>query len=164
MTNIKDLVANVSIDLEKSVTLKEIEDLKVKYLGKKGAITQLLKTLGSLPIDERKQAGIEIHAVKSKIDILFSSKLEEIKSNLVDEQIREGTVDVTLPARGSGLKGSSHPIQQTLDKIIDIFARLGFECESGPEIEDEFHKFEALNISEHHPARAMHDTFYSWLG
>ena len=71
MTNKKDLVANVSIDLEKSVTLKEIEDLKVKYLGKKGAITKLLKTLGSLPLDERKQAGIEIHAAKSQIDVLF---------------------------------------------------------------------------------------------
>ena len=160
MTNKKDLVANVRTDLEKSVTLKEIEDLKVKYLGKKGAITKLLKTLGSLPPDDRKRAGIEIHTAKSQIDVLFSRRLEDITSNLIDEQIRKGTVDVTLPARSSGLKGSSHPIQLTLEKIIDIFCRLGFECQSGPEIEDEFHNFEALNISEHHPARAMHDTFY----
>ena len=160
MTNKKDLVANVRTDLEKSVTLKEIEDLKVKYLGKKGAITKLLKTLGSLPPDDRKQAGIEIHTAKSQIDVLFSRRLEDITSNLIDEKIRKGTVDVTLPARSSGLKGSSHPIQLTLEKIIDIFCRLGFECQSGPEIEDEFHNFEALNISDNHPARDMHDTFY----
>ena len=160
MTNKNDLVAEARADLEKSDTLKEIEDLKVKYFGKKGAITQLLKTLGSLPSDERKQAGLEIHTAKSQIDTLFSTKLEKVTLKLIDEQIRNGTVDVTLPSRNSGLKGSSHPIQQTLEKIIDIFSRLGFHCESGPEIEDEFHNFEALNISEHHPARAMHDTFY----
>ena len=160
MTKKNDLVSEACADLEKSATLKEIEDLKVKYFGKKGIITQLLKSLGSLPSDERKQAGLEIHTVKSQLNNLFSTKLEEVNSRLIDKQIRNGTVDVTLPARNSGLNGSTHPIQQTLEKIIDIFSRLGFHCESGPEIEDEFHNFEALNISENHPARAMHDTFY----
>ena len=160
MTKKNDLVSEACADLEKSATLKEIEDLKVKYFGKKGIITQLLKSLGSLPSDERKQAGLEIHTAKSQINNLFLTKLEEVNSKLIDKQIRNGTVDVTLPGRNSGLNGSSHPIQQTLEKIIDIFSRLGFHCESGPEIEDEFHNFEALNISENHPARAMHDTFY----
>ena len=134
MTKKNDLVSEACADLEKSATLKEIEDLKVKYFGKKGIITQLLKSLGSLPSDERKQAGLEIHTVKSQLNNLFSTKLEEVNSRLIDKQIRNGTVDVTLPARNSGLNGSTHPIQQTLEKIIDIFSRLGFHCESGPEI------------------------------
>lgn len=160
MSNHQDLVKKVRSDLEILDTVKELEELKTRYFGKKGIITELLKSLGGLPVKERRQTGIQIHSLKVELESIFSKKHEEIITFSIQKQIKEEVVDVTLPSRNSGLKGSSHPIQTTLGKIINIFSRIGFECVNGPEIEDEFHNFEALNISEDHPARAMHDTFY----
>ena len=160
MSNHQDLVKKVRSDLETLDTVKELEELKTRYFGKKGIITELLKSLGGLPVKERRQTGIQIHSLKVELESIFSKKHEEIITFSIQKQIKEEVVDVTLPSRNSGLKGSSHPIQTTLGKIINIFSRIGFECVNGPEIEDEFHNFEALNISEDHPARAMHDTFY----
>ena len=160
MSNHQDLVKKVRSDLETLDTIKELEELKTRYFGKKGIITELLRSLGGLPVEERRQTGIQIHSLKVELESIFLKKHEEIITISIQKQIKEEVVDVTLPSRNSGLKGSTHPIQTTLGKIINIFSRIGFECVNGPEIEDEFHNFEALNISEHHPARAMHDTFY----
>ena len=131
MSNHQDLVKKVRSDLETLDTIKELEELKTRYFGKKGIITELLRSLGGLPVEERRQTGIQIHSLKVELDSIFLKKHEEIITISIQKQIKEEVVDVTLPSRNSGLKGSTHPIQTTLGKIINIFSRIGFECVNG---------------------------------
>lgn len=128
-------------------------------LGKSGSITAQLKALGALPGDQRKAAGEAINRARDAIGDALSARKISLDAAALDARLALETVDVTLPGR-DGTRGGVHPVSRTLERITDIFGRLGYALADGPEIEDDWHNFEALNFPPHHPARAMHDTFY----
>jgi phenylalanyl-tRNA synthetase alpha chain len=136
-----------------------LEDVRVRYLGKKGLLTQRLKQLGALPAGERPAAGQEINRIKQLLQRDIEMRAGVLQAAALHEQLSRETIDVTLPGRGH-TQGGFHPVTQTLRRIEQLFRPLGFTVEEGPEIEDDHHNFGALNIPDHHPARAMHDTFY----
>jgi len=149
-----------SLDAISSATSSAaLEELRVKYLGKSGEITALLKTLGSLPPEERKVHGAQINALRDAVTTALEAKKSELEASELAEKLSRERDDITLPVMPDGL-GRIHPITQTMDELIAIFAQFGFSVASGPLIEDDFHNFTALNIPESHPARQMHDTFY----
>jgi phenylalanyl-tRNA synthetase alpha chain len=139
--------------------LKALDDIRVQYLGKKGLLTEQLKQLGKLPADQRPQAGQAINVAKRQVQEAIEARKTELQNTALEAQLASERVDVTLPGRGQS-GGGLHPVTRTLQRIEQLFAGMGFESVSGPEIEDDYHNFEALNIPAHHPARAMHDTFY----
>ena len=145
--------------IAKANDLKDLDDARVLYLGKKGELTALLKGVSKLPKEDRPVMGDTINQAKVEIQKLIETRKDELEEIALEKRILEEKIDVTLPGRNVE-KGGLHPITQTLINIENIFTRGGFEVELGPEIEDDFHNFSALNIPEHHPARAMHDTFY----
>jgi phenylalanyl-tRNA synthetase alpha chain len=136
-----------------------LEQLRVDYLGKKGQITSLLKGLGNLSEEERPKSGALINVVKQELQELISARKAELDATAVKAKLEQETIDVTLPGRGQ-TTGGVHPVTRTIERMEDFFAAIGFDVVEGPEIEDDYHNFEALNIPAHHPARAMHDTFY----
>ena len=136
-----------------------LEALRVALLGKNGSITAQLKSLGTLPPDQRKMAGEAINRARDTIGSALTVRKVELDSAALDARLATETIDVTLPGRNAA-RGGVHPVSRTLERITDIFGRLGYELSDGPEIEDDWHNFEALNFPPHHPARAMHDTFY----
>jgi len=136
-----------------------LEQLRVQYLGKKGKLTVLLKSLGQLPVEERPAAGEKINLVKRQIQAALEARKTSLVEASLDAQLSQEVIDVTLPGRRQSA-GGLHPITITIDRITSIFASAGYDVVEGPEIEDEYHNFEALNIPSHHPARDMHDTFY----
>ena len=136
-----------------------LEKLRVDLLGKKGRVTDLLKSLGQLDAADRPKAGAEINALKQLLNGLITERKQSLQQAAIQEQLEAERLDVTLPGRFEPV-GSLHPITRTIDRMADFFGRLGFQVVEGPEIEDDYHNFEALNIPAHHPARAMHDTFY----
>jgi phenylalanyl-tRNA synthetase alpha chain len=156
---IDTVLSDAKAAIAKASHLQALEDIRVKYLGKQGSLTQMLKTLGTLPEVERRAFGQELNDAKQAL----LSALQERKALLEEEALEQlriaAQLDVSLDARGMDL-GNLHPVTKTLERIESWFGSLGFEVEEGPEIEDEYHNFEALNIPDHHPARAMHDTFY----
>jgi phenylalanyl-tRNA synthetase alpha chain len=136
-----------------------LEQLRVDYLGKKGQITALLKGLGQLSAEERPKAGAQINVVKQELQELIGARKSELESTAVEAKLAAETIDVTLPGRDR-TAGGIHPVTRTMERMEDFFSAIGFDVVEGPEIEDDYHNFEALNIPAHHPARAMHDTFY----
>jgi len=136
-----------------------LEQLRVDYLGKKGQITSLLKGLGSLSEEDRPKFGALINVVKQELQELISSRKSALDAVAVKARLTQEAIDVTLPGRGQ-TTGGVHPVTRTIERMEDFFAAIGFDVVEGPEIEDDYHNFEALNIPAHHPARAMHDTFY----
>ncbi len=138
---------------------RALDDVRVRYLGKKGALTALLKSLGSLPVEERPAAGARINAAKERLQEALGVRREALVSQQLAASLQAEQVDVTLPGRRQG-GGGLHPVTQTLERMEEIFLGAGYSVVAGPEIEDDYHNFEALNIPAHHPARAMHDTFY----
>ena len=145
--------------IESTQVLADLEQLRVEFLGKKAEITNLMKTLGQLSAEERPAAGQLINEAKQTIQQLISEKKAALEQAKLAEKLAQESVDVTLPGRRVDL-GGLHPVTRTLRRIETLFARSGFEVATGPEIEDDWHNFGALNIPETHPARAMHDTFY----
>jgi len=139
--------------------LQALDDVRVAYLGKKGSLTDLLKQLGTLSADERPQAGQAINAAKKSLQSAIEAHKEQLQTSLVNEQLEKESIDVTLPGRGQ-TSGGAHPVRRTLKRIETMFRQMGFSIAHGPEIENDYYNFEALNIPAHHPARAMHDTFY----
>ena len=139
--------------------LKALDDVRVQYLGKKGEISLLLKGLGKLSAEERPKAGALINESRSKVQDAISTRQASLENAALEAQLAGERIDVTLPGNGEQ-PGALHPVTRTRRRIEDFFARLGYEVAEGPEVEDDFHNFEALNIPGHHPARAMHDTFY----
>jgi phenylalanyl-tRNA synthetase alpha chain len=139
--------------------LKELDDLRVKFLGKKGDLTALLKGLGKLSKEERPKMGEAINQAKVSVQTLLTERKNHLETIELEKRLLEEKIDVSLPGRNVEM-GGLHPVTITLNRIQSLFAKNGFEVEIGPEIEDDFHNFTALNIPEHHPARAMHDTFY----
>ncbi len=156
---INKIITDAKKSIASAIDLKALEDSRVLFLGKKGELTDLLKGLGKLSKEERPVMGEAINEAKVKIQNLIETRKEELEEVALQRRLLEERIDVTLPGRNIE-KGGLHPITQTLHHIQNIFAKAGFEIEIGPEIEDDFHNFSALNIPEHHPARAMHDTFY----
>ena len=146
-------------EISECSNLKELELLRVKYLGKKGAITKQLKALGKLTSSERPKAGQKINILKEKVQSLIDARKRVLADASIQEKIESTSIDVTLSGRKNN-RGNIHPISSILYEIESNFHNSGFRVEDGPEIEDEYHNFTALNIPENHPARAMHDTFY----
>ncbi len=145
--------------INQSQDLASLDTVRVAYLGKKGEITARLKTLGQIPAEQRPAAGQAINAIKLQIQTSVEQRKSLINENLINDKLSSETVDITLPGRAER-SGGLHPVTLTMNRIQKMFAKLGFDVVEGPEVEDEFYNFEALNIPEHHPARAMHDTFY----
>ena len=138
---------------------QELERLRVQFLGKKGSLTEQLKTLGGLPADQRPAAGAAINQAKNEVNTALTQRKEALDAVEAENQLAAEMLDVTLPGRRQST-GGLHPVTRTIERIENIFTRAGFSVVEGPEIEDDYHNFEALNIPAHHPARAMHDTFY----
>ena len=145
--------------LETAADLAALQQIRVHYLGKKGALTEVLKGVGSLPPDQRPLIGQHVNTVKASLTEAIDAAETRLAAKAREARIEAERLDVTLPGR-SRSRGALHPIQQGLDELTAIFAQMGFTIAEGPEIEDEFHNFDALNIPPEHPARAMHDTFF----
>jgi phenylalanyl-tRNA synthetase alpha chain len=157
--DIEKLTQTALTQIGAAADLDALEALRVALLGKSGSITGQLKQLGSLPADQRKAFGEQINHAKEAVSDAIAVRKSALEDLAFALRLATETIDVTLPGRGNSL-GNLHPVSRTLERITDIFARLGYQLADGPEIEDDFHNFEALNFPPHHPARAMHDTFY----
>ncbi|MGH8235010.1 MAG: phenylalanine--tRNA ligase subunit alpha [Rhodanobacteraceae bacterium] len=140
-------------------TLDALEARRVALLGKNGAITAELKALGRLPPDQRKARGAEVNAAKERLADAIAARRAALEQTALETRLSSEGIDITQPGRDTGC-GTIHPLTRTLERIEAIFAQLGYSVAEGPEIEDDWHNFEALNFPAHHPARAMHDTFY----
>ena len=159
MENLEALAAEAAAKIAAAEEGRALEQLRVDYLGKKGQITALLKGLGKLSAEERPAAGAEINRVKQALAEQIADRKMTLESAAIAAKLAAETIDVTLPGRGQQL-GGLHPVTRTIARISEFFGGIGFDVAEGPEIEDDYHNFEALNIPAHHPARAMHDTFY----
>lgn len=159
MEDLQQLLNRARSEIDAAQNPAALEQLRVHYLGKKGHLTARLKQLGQLPPEQRPQAGQAINEAKQAVQHALETRRTRLQASALDAQLAREALDITLPGRGHGI-GGRHPINRTLSRIEQFFGRLGFDVASGPEIEDDFHNFEALNIPPHHPARAMHDTFY----
>lgn len=136
-----------------------LEQIRVEFLGKKGSITDLLKSLGAMEPEQRKMAGAQINELKQQVQEALNSRRDSLQQAQLAQKLAQERIDVTLPGRTLDA-GGLHPVTRTIARIESFFTELGFAVKHGPEIEDDFHNFDALNIPEHHPARADHDTFY----
>jgi phenylalanyl-tRNA synthetase alpha chain len=159
MQSLENIKAEAIVAIEAASDIAALEELRVSYLGKKGALTSLLKNLGQLSAEERPKAGAEINAVKQQLNDQLNARKESLQGAALAAQLAEESIDITLPGRRAEA-GSLHPITRTIQRMETFFSAMGFQVVEGPEIEDDYHNFEALNIPAHHPARAMHDTFY----
>ena len=159
MNELDTLVAQARTDFENAADASQLDVAKSRYLGKGGAITQQMKTLGQLGPDERRAAGARINAAKDQIETALEARREAIRDAALAVQLSAEALDVTLPGRGMG-KGGLHPVSRTLERIEALFRSIGFEVADGPEIQTDFLNFTALITPENHPARSMHDTFY----
>ena len=153
------LVNEAQEAIDAAQDLVKLDQVRVQYLGKKGALTKQMQTLGKIAPEERREAGRIINTAKQTVEKAIDERREVLAKAELDAKLAGEAVDITLPGRGQE-SGGLHPITRTLNRIEDLFVQLGFEIAEGPEIEDDYHNFEALNIPESHPARAMHDTFY----
>ena len=159
MTDLAGLVDAALAQVQSCASSAALNELRVHWLGKKGQLTEQLKTLGALPAAERPAAGARINEAKSRLQAAIEARAAQLEQAAVAAQLASGRIDVSLPGRGEA-RGGLHPVTRTRLRIEDIFTRAGFTVAAGPEIEDDFHNFAALNIPADHPARAMHDTFY----
>lgn len=159
MENLDLLLAQGKTAVEQASDAAGLDQVRVHFLGKKGELTQLLKGLGGLSAEERPKAGALINEAKAELQALLNEKKEQLAFAELNAKLAAEKIDVTLPGRGQ-VNGGLHPVTRTLERIEKIFSVVGYKVEQGPEIEDNYHNFDALNIPPHHPARAMHDTFY----
>jgi len=159
MQSLSELVEQAEAEISGASDLGALDAVRVKYLGKKGELTARLKGLSTLSAEERPAAGQEINIAKKAVQESLNARRDALQSDALAEKLRADAVDVSLPGRGTGL-GGRHPVSRAMVRVEKIFRNAGFGVRTGPEIEDDFHNFTALNIPENHPARAMHDTFY----
>ena len=159
MSDLESQIDQALQQITSAPTLDALDALRVSLLGKSGLVTEQLKALGKLPADQRKAHGEQINRAKENLNDAIVARRGALEQAALDRRLASEQLDITLPGRNHA-RGSLHPITRTLERMIDIFARLGYEVADGPEIEDDWHNFEALNFPPHHPARAMHDTFY----
>lgn len=159
MQHLDEIVANAQQQIENAADTNELEEIRLQYLGKKGLMTEQMKGLGKLPPAEKPAAGQLINQAKQAIQAVLVERKKGMEEAILNEKLASETIDVTLPGRGSK-QGNIHPVTRTTERIVEFFSELGFEVKDGPEVEDGYHNFDALNIPPHHPARADHDTFY----
>ena len=159
MTDVEQLVAQATAEFAGIADAAALEQVKARYLGKSGKMTEMLKGLGRLAPEERKLAGAAINSAKERIESALGARRDALRRAALEAQLRAEALDVTLPGRGLPT-GGLHPVTRTLERIETLFRSIGFDVADGPEIEDDFHNFTALNTPENHPARSMHDTFY----
>ncbi|MEH6446637.1 MAG: phenylalanine--tRNA ligase subunit alpha [Oceanospirillaceae bacterium] len=159
MENIEELLAQACSAVDAATSITELEQARVEYLGKKGPLTALLKGLGKLSAEERPAAGARINEAKQVVAEKINQNRKNIETAALAIKLASEKIDISQPGRGEQL-GSLHPVTKTLERIEQFFGSIGYSVAEGPEIEDEYHNFEALNIPAHHPAPAMHDTFY----
>lgn len=157
--SLEDLINSAQTEIEQATDLATLDSVRVEFLGKKGQLTAQLKSLGSLPVEEKKTQGQKINEGKRQVQQALEAKRTSLEAAAIDEQLKNEAIDVTLPGRGRA-EGGLHPITRTIRRITALFAQLGFSVSEGPEVENEYYNFEALNMPEDHSARAMHDTFY----
>ena len=156
---LSDLSKQALKDIRNSSTLEELDSVRVQYLGKKGSVSNQLKKLSKVDPDDRPRVGKEVNKLKKLVENEIANKKNSLNDKKIKSNIEDSALDVTMPGRTT-IIGNPHPVTSTLNEIEKIFLNAGFLVEDGPEIEDEYHNFTALNIPENHPARAMHDTFY----
>ncbi|RYV01319.1 phenylalanine--tRNA ligase subunit alpha [Shewanella sp. OPT22] len=159
MQQLNDIVSNALEVIEQTSDLKALDDIRVDYLGKKGQITAMMRMMATLSAEEKPAFGQKVNDAKQTVQKALNAKIEGMKLAELEEKLKTEQVDVTLPGRVTEL-GGLHPVTRTIERIEDFFGELGFQVEKGPEIEDDFHNFDSLNIPDDHPARADHDTFY----
>ena len=159
MQQAQEIVTQGIAEIAQCSDLNQLEIVKARYLGKSGSLNALLKTLGQMSPEERKTVGAAINEEKNRFQAALNDKKDALEHAKLAAQLAAESLDVTLPGRGQGV-GGLHPVTLTLQRIVELFHGMGFEVADGPEIEDDFHNFQALNIPKNHPARAMQDTFY----
>ncbi|WP_368876885.1 phenylalanine--tRNA ligase subunit alpha, partial [Proteus mirabilis] len=159
MPHLAELVAQAKAAIEEAQDVAALDSVRVEYLGKKGHLTLQMSTLRDLPAEERPAAGAVINQAKQEVQQALNARKEQMESALLNERLAAEKIDVSLPGRRIE-NGGLHPVTRTIERIETFFGELGFSVESGPEIEDDYHNFDALNIPAHHPARADHDTFW----
>ncbi|MFZ9934412.1 MAG: phenylalanine--tRNA ligase subunit alpha, partial [Arenimonas sp.] len=159
MSTIDQLTAKALQQIAEAGDLDALDALRVVLLGKSGEITLQLKQLGTLAPEQRKLAGEAINHAKDAVAEAVAARKLQLEQAALDQRLASERIDVTQPGRGL-LPANAHPVSKTLERISEIFSRLGYQTAEGPEVEDDWHNFEALNFPPHHPARAMHDTFY----
>ena len=159
MSDLKKIKDEFLSKLRSKLDLSQVNQLKTDLFGKNGLITEQFKKIGSITVSERKKYATELNKIKDELLNLINSKISEIEISEVNEKLKKEKIDVSLPER-SITRGKIHPVSQTIDEISSIFSEIGFSVEEGPDVENEFNNFTALNTPDHHPARDMHDTFY----
>ena len=159
MQQLTEIVEQALVIIDQASDLKALDDIRVDYLGKKGKITDMMKMMGSLSPEEKPAFGQAVNDAKQAIQQKLTERIDVLRSAELEAKLIAEKIDVTLPGRTIEI-GGLHPVTRTIERIETFFGELGFSVKQGPEIEDDFHNFDALNISEHHPARADHDTFY----
>jgi len=159
VNQIDSLQTRALAEISASDDLQQLDDLRVRYLGKKGEITGQLKSLGSMEPEQRKSYGQLVNVVRDAVNQAILDRRQALEALALEEKLLKEKVDVTLPGRGE-TRGGLHPVTMAMERAIGIFTRLGFDVATGPEVEDDYYNFESLNFPPHHPARAMHDTFY----
>ncbi|GMR15301.1 MAG: phenylalanine--tRNA ligase subunit alpha [Gammaproteobacteria bacterium] len=159
MESVKQILEQALAEIQACGELPSLDDLRVRYLGKKGEITALLKSLGTLEHAQRKAFGQAVNRARDELTEALGARKQALEELALNTRLATGMIDVTLPGRGQQ-RGGLHPVTHTLQRISDIFSRLGYDIATGPEVEDDYYNFESLNFPPHHPARAMHDTFY----
>jgi phenylalanyl-tRNA synthetase alpha chain len=156
---LNDIVEDAERAISEARDPRALDEVRVRFLGKKGALTAQLKSLGALPAEQRPAAGAAINDAKQKVQTWLDTRESALRNEQLNTALQSEKVDVTLPGRRQSA-GGLHPVSQALERMEQIFSAAGYAVVDGPEIEDDYHNFEALNIPAHHPARAMHDTFY----
>ena len=159
MSDIEVIKKEIEEQIAKAEDAKALDDVRVNALGKKGQITELLKTLGSMEMEQRIEFGKKINVIKAELEAKIADKKQELEAKLLDEKLKKEVIDVTLPCRPE-TQGRIHPVSKVYEEIVAIFSEMGFDVAEGPDIEDQFHNFNALNMPPNHPARQMQDTFY----
>ena len=159
MSEIKNIRDQFISKLENDLSIDQINEIKTDLFGKNGLISSKFKTIGSIPETDRKKFASDLNQVKDELQNLITSKINEIEGKKINEKLEKEKVDITLPERPF-VRGKVHPVSQTIDEISSIFSEIGFSVEEGPDVENEYNNFTALNTPDNHPARDMHDTFY----
>ncbi|GAB1052067.1 MAG: phenylalanine--tRNA ligase subunit alpha [Shewanella algae] len=159
MQQLTEIVEQALAAIEGASDLKILDDIRVDYLGKKGKITDIMKLMATLSPQEKPAFGQKVNEAKQKVQQFLSQRIEGLKAAELEQKLQAEKIDVTLPGRRLD-NGGLHPVTRTIERIESFFGELGFSVKQGPEVEDDYHNFDALNIPEHHPARADHDTFY----
>lgn len=157
--SLDDLYLQARNSLAGAASIAELDEIRVRFLGRKGVLTEHLKELGKVEAAERRELGKKLNELREQLQADLERSRESLEAKELEARLRSETIDVTLPGRGQSM-GGLHPVTMTLRRICGLLGSAGFEVVEGPEVEDDYHNFEALNIPAHHPARAMHDTFY----